>query len=82
MLTQPGERRYEVIRRWIAQGASLDLSAPRVVSIELHPANPIVPREQMSRPEDIAALIESVLRLPNTASVAELLVNWRHEDTL
>ena len=41
-----------------------------------------VPREKMSRPEDIAALIEAVLRLPNTASVAELLVNWRHEDTL
>lgn len=41
-----------------------------------------VPREKMSRPEDIAVLIEAVLRLPNTASVAELLVNWRHEDTL
>ncbi|WP_431284872.1 SDR family NAD(P)-dependent oxidoreductase [Humitalea sp. 24SJ18S-53] len=41
-----------------------------------------VPREKMSRPEDLAALIEVVLHLPNTASVAELLVNWRHEDTL
>ncbi|MDQ8728275.1 SDR family NAD(P)-dependent oxidoreductase [Bradyrhizobium sp. LHD-71] len=41
-----------------------------------------VPREKMSRPEDVAVLIEAVLHLPNTASVAELLVNWRHEDTL
>jgi len=41
-----------------------------------------VPREKMSRPEDLAALIDAVLHLPNTASVAELLVNWRHEDTL
>ena len=41
-----------------------------------------VSRESMSRPEDIAALIEAVLRLPNTATVAELLVNYRHEDTL
>lgn len=41
-----------------------------------------VPRESMSRPEDIAALIEAVLRLPNNATVAELLVNCRHEDTL
>jgi NAD(P)-dependent dehydrogenase (short-subunit alcohol dehydrogenase family) len=40
------------------------------------------PRDTMSRPEDIAALIEAVIRLPNTASVAELLVNCRHEDTL
>jgi NAD(P)-dependent dehydrogenase (short-subunit alcohol dehydrogenase family) len=41
-----------------------------------------MPRESMSRPEDIAVLIEAVLRLPNTATVAELLVNCRHEDTL
>jgi NAD(P)-dependent dehydrogenase (short-subunit alcohol dehydrogenase family) len=41
-----------------------------------------VPRGAMSRPEDLAVLVEAVLHLPNTASVAELLVNWRHEDTL
>jgi NAD(P)-dependent dehydrogenase (short-subunit alcohol dehydrogenase family) len=40
------------------------------------------PRAQMSRPEDVAALIETALRLSNTASVAEILVNCRHEDTL
>ena len=41
-----------------------------------------VGRDSMSRPEDVAALIESVLRLPNNATVAELLVTCRHEDTL
>lgn len=40
------------------------------------------PRDQMSRPEDLAMLTEALMRLPNTASVAELLVNCRHEDTL
>lgn len=40
------------------------------------------PREQMSRPEDLALLVETLLRLSNTASIAELLVNCRHEDTL
>ncbi|TQF78215.1 SDR family NAD(P)-dependent oxidoreductase [Elioraea sp. Yellowstone] len=40
------------------------------------------PREQMSRPEDIAALIETVLRLPAHAVVAELLVNCRLEPML
>jgi NAD(P)-dependent dehydrogenase (short-subunit alcohol dehydrogenase family) len=40
------------------------------------------PREKMSRPEDLALMAEMVLRLSNTASVAELLVNCRHEDTL
>jgi NAD(P)-dependent dehydrogenase (short-subunit alcohol dehydrogenase family) len=41
-----------------------------------------VARESMSRPDDIAALIEAVLRLPTNATVAELLVNCRHEDML
>ena len=37
------------------------------------------PREAMSRPEDVAALVEMMLRLPNTASVGELRVNCRFE---
>ena len=37
------------------------------------------PREQMSRPEDIAVLIETVLRLPNNATIGELRVNCRFE---
>ena len=41
-----------------------------------------MPRDQMSRPEDLAVLIETVLNLPNNATVAELLLNCRHEDTL
>lgn len=41
-----------------------------------------LPRSEMTRPEDLAALVEVILHLPNTASVAELLVNCRHEDTL
>ena len=41
-----------------------------------------VPRAQMTRPEDIAALVETLVRLPNSASVAELLVNCQREDML
>ena len=40
------------------------------------------PRDQMSDPHDIAELIATVLRLPNTAAIAELLVNCRLEDML
>ncbi|MFE1599195.1 SDR family NAD(P)-dependent oxidoreductase [Methylobacterium sp. ID0610] len=40
------------------------------------------PRQLMSRPEDLAAVVETLVRLPNTASVAELLLNCRHEDML
>jgi NAD(P)-dependent dehydrogenase (short-subunit alcohol dehydrogenase family) len=40
------------------------------------------PRERMSRPEDIAVLAETLLALPNNATVAELLVNCRAEPML
>jgi NAD(P)-dependent dehydrogenase (short-subunit alcohol dehydrogenase family) len=40
------------------------------------------PRDKMSDPRDIAELIATVLRLPNTATIAELLVNCRLEDML
>lgn len=41
-LTKPGEAYYDTIRNWIAAGATLDLSAPRVVGIEVFPLNPII----------------------------------------
>lgn len=37
------------------------------------------PREQMSKPADLAVMTEMLLLLPNTAVVAELLVNCRLE---
>jgi NAD(P)-dependent dehydrogenase (short-subunit alcohol dehydrogenase family) len=40
------------------------------------------PREAMSRPEDVAVLVETVLRLPNTATVGELRVNCRFEASM
>lgn len=40
------------------------------------------PRAAMTRPEDLAVLVETVLRLPNTATVGELRVNCRFEALL
>jgi hypothetical protein len=48
-VTKPGQRHYELLRRWIAGGASLDLDAPRVTRIELLPQNPILPRAQLDQ---------------------------------
>jgi WD40 repeat protein/mono/diheme cytochrome c family protein len=39
---QPGEPYYEIIRRWIADGAKLNLDTPRVTKIEVFPQNPVV----------------------------------------
>jgi hypothetical protein len=36
------EKYYEILRRWIADGARLDLAAPRVTKIEIAPQNPVV----------------------------------------
>lgn len=40
------------------------------------------PRERMSDPKDMALLVETLLRLSSTASVAELLVNCQREEML
>ena len=40
------------------------------------------PREEMIDPADLAELVSTVIALPNTAAVAELLVNCRLEQTL
>ena len=41
-LTKQGSDYYNLIRDWIAAGAKLDLTTPRVVSIEVTPENPVV----------------------------------------
>jgi NAD(P)-dependent dehydrogenase (short-subunit alcohol dehydrogenase family) len=41
-----------------------------------------VPREKMTDPADLAALAEMLILLPNTATIGELLVNWRLEPGL
>lgn len=41
-----------------------------------------VSRDALGRPEDIAAPVGTILRLPGTAPVAESLVNRRREDML
>jgi WD40 repeat protein len=46
-LFKPGEPNYEIIRRWIAGGARLNLDSPRVQKIAITPANPI-----LQRPDD------------------------------
>jgi NAD(P)-dependent dehydrogenase (short-subunit alcohol dehydrogenase family) len=41
-----------------------------------------VPHEHMTDPKDLAKLVATVVALPNTAAVAELLVNCRYEHML
>jgi len=41
-LVRPGEPYYRLIRNWLAGGAKLDLSVPRVTSIAISPTNPTI----------------------------------------
>jgi hypothetical protein len=41
--TKVGEKYYEIMRAWIADGAKLDLGVARVKAIEVFPKNPVVP---------------------------------------
>ncbi|HYS68160.1 MAG TPA: hypothetical protein VEN30_30660 [Paraburkholderia sp.] len=36
--------------------------------------------EAMTQPDDIARLVANTIEMPNSASVAEIHVNCRHED--
>lgn len=41
-----------------------------------------LPRHEITQPEDLARLVAEVVTLPNSASVSELVVNWRYEPGL
>jgi NADP-dependent 3-hydroxy acid dehydrogenase YdfG len=55
---------------------------PGFVDTELVAHVTDMPRDQMTNPADVAKLVATVVALPNTAAVAELLVNCRYEHML
>lgn len=57
-LTKPGERRYEILRNWIAGGVKLDLETPAVTKIEIHPENPTIARANTNQQFAILAHYE------------------------
>lgn len=63
-------------------GVRVTAVCPSFVATDLTADVTKVARAEMIDPADLAELVATVLALPNTASVAELLVNCRFEDTL
>jgi NAD(P)-dependent dehydrogenase (short-subunit alcohol dehydrogenase family) len=53
---------------------------PGFVATDMGTSLSDVPVEKMTQPEDLAHLIRTVIELPNTASIAEIPVNWTAED--
>ena len=52
---------------------------PAYVATDMTAGYDHVDAHEITQPEDLARLAVEVVQLPNTASVAELLVNWRYE---
>lgn len=55
---------------------------PGFVNTDMVAGHDGIDMSQVTQPEDLAALCGMVVDLPNSASVAELLVNWRLEPSL
>ncbi len=55
---------------------------PGYIATDMTVGETEVSREDMTQPDDLAEMVETLLRLPNNLSVAELLVNCRKEATL
>ena len=55
---------------------------PGYVATDLTAGVTEVQQEAMTDPADLARLVATVVQLPNTAAIAELLVNCRYEHTL
>lgn len=61
-------------------GVRASVICPSFVSTDLTAEVTKVAQEDMTSPEDLAELAGTILRLPNQANVAELIVNCRCED--
>lgn len=63
------------------QGVRACVVCPGFVATDLTLRHDL-PRHEITQPEDLGRLVAEVVTLPNTASVSELVVNWRYEPGL
>ncbi|MBR1142574.1 SDR family NAD(P)-dependent oxidoreductase [Bradyrhizobium sp. AUGA SZCCT0431] len=65
-----------------AAGIRATVVCPGYVATDMTLNDDEIPRHEMSQPGDIARLVETVLMLPNNASLSELLVHCQFEPML
>jgi NAD(P)-dependent dehydrogenase (short-subunit alcohol dehydrogenase family) len=63
-------------------GIRATVICPGYVATDMTANETEIPRHEMTQPGDLAELVETVLRLPNNASVSELLVHCQFEPML
>lgn len=64
------------------KGVRATALCPGYIATDMTAGETEISREEMTQPEDLAEMVELLLRLPNTLSVAELLINCRKEAML
>ncbi|KHJ65383.1 short-chain dehydrogenase [Pantoea rodasii] len=65
-----------------AEGVRATALCPGYIATDMTQGETEITREEMTQPEDLAEMVELLLRLPNNLSVAELLINCRKEAML
>ncbi len=73
---------HAVRRAGFEHGIRATALCPGFVATDLTAGAIEMPRDEMIDPKDLAILAATVIELPNTASIAELLVNCRYEHTV
>ncbi|HLZ01001.1 MAG TPA: SDR family NAD(P)-dependent oxidoreductase [Bradyrhizobium sp.] len=73
---------HGIRREGRATGIRATVICPGYVATDMTLNDDEIPRHEMSQPGDIARLVETVLMLPNNASVSELLVHCQFEPML
>lgn len=64
------------------KGVRATALCPGYIATDMTAGETEVTREDMTQPEDLAEMVEVLLRLPNNLSIAELLINCRKEAML
>lgn len=64
------------------KGVRATALCPGYIATDMTAQETEIPRADMTQPEDLAQMVEFLLRVPNSLSVAELLVNCRKEPML
>ena len=73
---------HAVRRAGFERGVRASAICPGFVATDMTVGVTDFPRSEMTDPNNIAVLVATLIELPNTASVAELLINCRYETTL
>lgn len=63
-------------------GIRATVLCPGYVATDMTIGETEIPRHEMSQPEDIAVLVETLINLPNNAAISEMLVHCQYEAML